>query len=41
MEYANSECHPKRKTDFNKLERVQKSATKLIAELQNCPKIIQ
>jgi len=33
LEYANSVWHPKRKTDVDKLERVQKRATKLIPEL--------
>ena len=30
LEYANSVWYPKRKTDVDKLERVQKRATKLI-----------
>jgi len=33
LEYANSVWYPKRKTDVDKLERVQKRATKLIPEL--------
>jgi len=33
LEYANSVWYPKRKTDVDKLERVQKRATKLISEL--------
>jgi len=33
LEYANSVCYPKRKTDVDKIERVQKRATKLISEL--------
>ena len=32
-EYANSVWYPKRKTDIDKIERVQKRATKLIPEL--------
>jgi len=35
LEYANSVWYPKRKTDIDKLERVQKRATKLIPELSN------
>jgi len=30
LEYANNLWYPKRKTDIDKLERVQKRATKLI-----------
>ena len=37
LEYANSVWHPKRKTDVDKLERVQKRATKLIPELAKKP----
>ena len=37
LEYANSVWYPKRKTDVDKLERVQKRATKLIPELSNKP----
>jgi len=33
LEYANSVWYPKRKTDVDKLERVQKRAIKLIPEL--------
>jgi len=33
LEYANCVWYPKRKTDDDKLERVQKRATKLIPEL--------
>ena len=33
LEYANNVWYPKRKTDVDKLERVQKRATKLILEL--------
>jgi len=33
LEYANSVWYPKRKTDVDKIERVQKRATKLIPEL--------
>jgi len=33
LEYANSVWYPKRKTDVDKLKRVQKRATKLIPEL--------
>ena len=33
LEYANSVWYPKRKTDIDKLQRVQKRATKLIPEL--------
>jgi len=33
LEYANSVWYPKRKTDVDKLERVQKRATKLTPEL--------
>jgi len=33
LEYANSVWYPKRKTDVDKLERVQKRATKLKPEL--------
>ena len=33
LEYANSVWYPKRKVDVDKLERVQKRATKLIPEL--------
>ena len=35
LEYANSVWYPKRKIDVDKLERVQKRATKLIPELSN------
>jgi len=35
--YANSVWYPKRETDVDKLERVQKRATKLISELSNKP----
>ena len=37
LEYANSVWYPKRLTDVDKLERVQKRATKLIPELSNKP----
>jgi len=37
LEYANSVWYPKRKTDVDKLEWVQKRATKLILELSNKP----
>ena len=39
LEYANSVWYPKRSTDLDKLERVQKRATtcKLIPELSNKP----
>jgi len=33
LEYANSVWYPKWKTDVDKLERIQKRATKLIPEL--------
>ena len=33
LEYGNSVWYPKRKTDVDKLERLQKRATKLIPEL--------
>ena len=33
LEYGNSVWYPKRKIDVDKLERVQKRATKLIPEL--------
>ena len=33
LEYANSVWYPKRKTDIDKLQRVQKRATKLMPEL--------
>ena len=35
LEYANNVWYPKRKTDVDKLERVQKRATKLIPGLSN------
>jgi len=35
LEYAYSGWYPKRKTDVDKMERVQKRATKLIPELSN------
>ena len=35
LEYANNVWYPKRKNDIDKLERVQKRATKLIPELSN------
>jgi len=35
LEYANSVWYPKRKTDVDKLERIQKRATKLIPGLSN------
>jgi len=41
LEYANSVWYPKRKTDVDKLERVQKRATKLIPELSNKPYTLQ
>jgi len=37
LEYANSVWYPKRKTDIDKLEQVQKRSTKLIPELSNKP----
>jgi len=37
LEYANSVWYPKRSIDVDKLERVQKRATKLIPELSNKP----
>ena len=37
LEYANSIWYPKRLIDVDKLERVQKTATKLISELSNKP----
>jgi len=37
LEYANSVWYPKRKIDVDKLERVQKRATKLIPELAKKP----
>jgi len=35
LKYANSVWYPKRKTDIDKLEQVQKRATKLIPQLSN------
>jgi len=37
LEYAYSVWYPKRSIDVDKLERVQKRATKLIPELSNKP----
>jgi len=37
LEYANSVWYPKRKMDVEKLERVQKRATKLIPEISKKP----
>jgi len=37
LEYANSVWYPERLIDVDKLERVQKRATKLIPELSNKP----
>ena len=37
LEYANSVWYPKRETDVDKLERVQKRATKLIPQLAKKP----
>jgi len=37
LEYADSVWYPKRLTDVDKLERVEKRATKLIPELSNKP----
>jgi len=37
LEYANSVWYPIRKTDVDKLEQVQKRATKLIPELAKKP----
>jgi len=41
LEYANSVWYPKRKMDVEKLERVQKRATKLIPEISKKPYIEQ
>jgi len=37
LKYANSVWYPKRKTDIDKLERVQERVTKLIPQLSNKP----
>ena len=37
LEYANNVWYPKRKMDIEKLERVQKRATKLIPEISKKP----
>jgi len=37
LEYANSVWHPKRQMDVEKLEQVQKRATKLIPEISKKP----